>query len=336
MDKKCKIYLPEDWMYGDATAFYVDIIADAMKVKGYETTIVKTVNDIDSNDVVLTVASYNVKEVMKKKPFKVVNWYQGITPEEYWYFLRKKETSLFTRIKKYLWFSKSDYYALHHCSMNFFVSETMLQFYRKKFCYMGQKNFIMPCFNQNLHNDAFYDEKYKKPSFVYAGSMDGWQCFEKTVLIFKEIKKNLPNATFTVLTAQQDVADKILKKHGVDAAMNYVSHDKVDEELRKYKYGFIIRDNNPVNRVATPTKMNSYMANGIIPVFTDVVGAFKQNLSSMKYSIPLTIKEEGLDKLYEIEKKGVTAQEVFGDFKVLFDTYYARDKYIKEIVSLDI
>ena len=336
MRKHCKIYLPNDWMYGDATAFYVDIIADAMKVKGYETNIIKSLDDISSEDVVVTVVTYNVKDVFKRHPKCIINWYQGIAPEEYLFFLRKKGVGLFKALKKYLSMSRSDNYALKHSDWHFFVSDTMLSFYRKKFLYRGNNNFIMPCFNQLLNEEAFNDEKYATPSFVYAGSMDGWQCFEKTVLIFKKIKSKLPNATFTVLTAQQDVAKEVLNKHGVEAAMNYVPHDRVDEELRKYKYGFIIRDNNPVNRVATPTKMNSYMANGIIPVFTDVIGAFKQNLSSMKYSIPLTTKNEGLEKLYEIENRGVTAQDVFEDFKTLFDTYYSREMYIQEIAALNI
>ena len=336
MEKGCKIYLPSDWMYGDATAFYVDIIADAMKMKGYKTSIIKSLDDVNSEDVVVTVMSLNVVSVYKKHPKAIINWYQGIAPEEYFYFLRRKEEGLMFAVKKYLRLSRYDFYALKHCDWNFFVSDTMHSFYRKKFMYRGKNNFIMPCFNQLLNEEAFKDEKYATPSFVYAGSMDGWQCFEKTVLIFKEIKKHLPNSTFTVLTAQQDIAKGVLNKHGVEAAMNYVPHDRVDEELRKYKYGFIIRDNNPVNRVATPTKMNSYMANGIIPVFTDVIGAFKQNLSRMKYSIPLTTKNEGLEKLYEIEKRGVTAQVVFEDFKTLFNTYYSRERYIKEIAALDI
>lgn len=336
MGKQCKIYLPADWMYGDATAFYVDIIADAMKVKGYETSIIKSLDDIGTDDVVITVVTYNVRDVYNRHPKAIINWYQGIAPEEYLFFLRKKEDGLLHAIKRYLRMSRSDNYALKHCDWHFFVSDTMLSFYRKKFLYRGKNNFIMPCFNQLLNEEAFKDEKYATPSFVYAGSMDGWQCFEKTAVIFKEIKKRLPNATFTVLTAQQDLAKQMLGKHGIEASMNYVPHDRVDEELRKYKYGFIIRDNNPVNRVATPNKMNSYMANGIIPVFTDVVGAFKQNLSGMKYSIPLTTKVEGLEKLYKLEKRGVTAQEVFDDFKALFDTYYSREKYIKEIAALDI
>ena len=239
-------------------------------------------------------------------------------------------------IKKFIFLSRSDNYALRHSDWHFFVSEAMLSFYRKKFFYRGNNNFIMPCFNQLLNKEAFINEKYEKPTFVYAGSMDGWQCFEKTVQIFKEIKNYVPNATFTVLTAQQDIAKGILNKYGVEASFNYVPHDKVNEELRKYKFGFIIRDDNPVNNVATPTKMNSYLANGIIPVYTDVVGAFKQNLQGLKYAIPLTIKGDGLSKLYEFEKSDMLASDVYDDYKQLFDSYYSRERYIKAIASLDI
>lgn len=336
MEKQCKIFLPSDWMYGDATAFYVDIIADGLRKRGYKTSIIKKAEDITTDDVVVTVVTYNVKEVYNRHPKAIINWYQGIAPEEYLFFLRKKEDGLWYAIKKYIRMSRSDNYALRHCDWHFFVSETMLSFYRKKLLYRGKKNFIMPCFNQLLNEGAFKNEKYEKPSFVYAGSMDGWQCFEKTVRIYTEIKKQIPSATFTVLTAQQDIAKAILNKYNVEASFNYVPHDKVDEELRKYKYGFIIRDDNPVNNVATPTKMNSYLANGIIPVYTDVVGAFKQNLKGLKYAVPLTTKGDGLSKIFELEKAGVLANDVYMDYKNLFDSYYSREKYIKAISELDI
>ena len=114
MEKKCKIYLPYNWMYGDATAFYVDIIADAMKLKGYNTSIVKNTDYITTNDIVVTVTSINVRDVIKRKPKAIVNWYQGIAPEEYFFFLRKKDEGLLQRVKRYILMSLNDNFALRH------------------------------------------------------------------------------------------------------------------------------------------------------------------------------------------------------------------------------
>ena len=331
----CKIYLPQDWMYGDATSFYVDILADAMKNKGYEVSKIKDIGTITTEDVVITVASYNVKEVKTRNPQKIINWYQGVGAEEYFLFLSKKANdSILKRVRNFISLSKADAYALKHCDYNFFVSDTMRKYYKKKHLYTKENYFLMPCFNQILNPEAFKDCKYNTPSFVYAGSLDGWQCFEKTVKLYSEIKKIIPAATFTVMTASQDEARKILDQYGVSAEVKYVSYDKVDEELRKYKYGFIIREDNIVNNVATPTKMNSYLANGIIPIYTNVVGAFKDNIGNLRYSVPLTTKNVGLDKLYDIEKLKISKNDVFTEYEKLFNLYYNRDYYVEVIAKL--
>lgn len=329
---KCKIYLPQDWMYGDATAFYVDIIAEAMSTKYESVEKIRDINDIEENDVVVTVISQDVIHVKKRNPHKIINWYQGISPEEFLMF-SKQSFNIFKKLYIYLKISMHDFYALWVCDYNIFVSNRMRKFYKHKFGYCKSNYFIMPCFNQMLNTAAFNDKKYSVPAFVYAGSLDGWQCFEKTVNTFKEIKTHINNATFTVLTASQDEAKDILAKYDVEATVKYVNRKSIDEELSKYKYGFIIRENNPVNNVATPTKMNSYLANGIIPVFTDVVGSFKENLSGLTFSVPLTTSNAGLEKLYNLETKRIKAVEVLEEYGHLFDTYYGRDYYLEKLRS---
>lgn len=330
----CKIFLPEDWMYGDATAYYVDIIAEAMKRKGFVVEQIKSSECISQNDIVVTVASYNVSEVRKKHPLKIINWFQGIAAEESFLFSLSNK-SLFLRFKAYLLHTLSDYRALKYCDFNFFVSDRMRLFYRHKHFYYRNNFYLMPCFNQKLNRAAFSEIKYSHPSFVYAGSMDGWQCFEKTVKLFMQIKNRIPNATFTVLTAAQDRAKEILTKYGVDAELKYVHYTKVDEELRKFKYGFIVRDNNIVNNVATPTKMNSYLANGIIPIFTNVVGAFKENIAKLNYAVPLTTNNEGIEKLFEIERDKFDSSSVYDEYSGVFATYYSKEKYIEEISNIE-
>ena len=297
----CKVYLPADWMYNDATAVYIDVIAEAMEQKGYTVAHVKSTNEIKSEDTIIIVSAVDARAVVPCRPKKIICWFQGVAPEEKYYFNQDRTLSKLSRVKIYLKLSFFEWYALRHCSFNFFVSSTMQQYYKKKYCYRKKNWFIMPCFNQPLNLNAFSEEKYSKPSFVYAGSLDGWQCFDKTLEIFKQISNRIKGCTLTILTGAQDKACEILKQFGVAAEVKYVTRNMIDEELSKYKYGFIIRQDNPVNKVATPTKMNSYLANGIIPIFTDVVGAFKENLGNLKYSIPLTTENVGLEKLFKLE-----------------------------------
>ena len=104
--------------------------------------------------------------------------------------------------------------------------------------------------------------------------------------------------------------------------------------MKLFKYGFLIRDNDPVNNVATPTKMSSYLASGVIPVFSDVIGDFKNVLSNNVYTVALDEKMNGLDRLYELEAKGFKAEDIADSFKSVFDTYYNEDQYVLELSGL--
>ena len=81
--------------------------------------------------------------------------------------------------------------------------------------------------------------------------------------------------------------------------------------------------------------MNSYLANGIIPIFTDVVGAFKENLGNLKYSIPLTTENVGLEKLFKLEEHSLSVDDIVSEYKKVFATFYSKDYYLKQLAEID-
>lgn len=97
--------------------------------------------------------------------------------------------------------------------------------------------------------------------------MAAWQCVPKMLDIYKYIKKNIPSATLTIFTSQQKVAKELVLKKEVDVKIEYCAPEMMNAKLSEFKYGFLIRDNIKVNQIATPTKINTYMAAGIIPIF---------------------------------------------------------------------
>jgi hypothetical protein len=139
----------------------------------------------------------------------------------------------------------------------------------------------------------------------------------------------------TIYTKEHDKAKELLHKYGIEANIKYVPYEQLNNEIKDYKYGFIIREDIEVNRVATPTKMNSYLANGIIPIYTDVVGAYKENISKMRFSIPLEpVTNNGIEKLYELENVEILGNAVLNEYKGLFADYYNREKYVKLLADL--
>lgn len=312
----------------DATIFYMDIIKKSVIHAGFEAKDMCDLNESKNNDVVALSAG-SLYSALKKKPKSVSVWFQGIDPEEW---MKYVPVNRLKKLERYLVLSFYEWYALRKAKTCFFVSHRMLDFYRKKYGYKGNNYIIMPCFNDQINKDAFSDDKYSKPTFVYAGNLAGWQCFPKIIALYKQIKERIKDAELTIYTPDQDQASAILKEYGVDAVLKYVPYTQLAEEIKNFKYGFLIRDDHPVNNVATPTKMGNYLANGIIPIFSDVIGDFKDELSNLRYSVPLGQDYEGLKRLFELESSNISGSQVFDDYQKVFKSYYSVEHYV-DIIS---
>ena len=251
-----KFYL-QDGDLNEATSYYIDIISRALLQQGEQVEKVFSLKLISPTDKVITIQSKAFFRVWLKNPKQyIINWYQGIVPEEA---MCMFEDSLFKYARKYLW-RFLEYFSLCKAKGNIFVSEAMWRHYQHIYGYDKSNYCIMPCFNQELDLRQFTAEKYATPSFVYAGSLSRWQCIDRTLLLFKDIHALFPQATLTLLTKEKEKAISLCHKYGVKAEIKFVASSELQQVLGAYKYGFIVRDDIAVNNVATPTKMNSYMA----------------------------------------------------------------------------
>ena len=322
-----KFYVFEE-SFNDATSFYIKIIEDSIKALGRDVSRIGDTSSITKDDVVITFGNKMFFDARKKHPKAQINWFQGVAPEE----VKYSNKSFFKKCFYYLGQTFLEWYALKNAEISIMVSDTMLKHYKKKYGFNGP-SFIMPCFNTLLNINAFKD-KYNKPTFVYAGNLAGWQCFEETVYLYSLIKKNVPEARFTIYTQDQSKASEILDKYGVERDIRYVPYKELSSELQNYKYGFIIREDDIVNNVATPTKMNSYLANGIIPIYSTVIDAFRENLSGLHYAVPVENVENCINIILSLEQEIISPEDVLNDYKQIFKNYYNRDYYVKELAEL--
>lgn len=315
----------------EATSYYINIIENALKKKGEGVIYVSSLKEISPSDKVIVVSLKMFFYVwLRNRHQYIVNWYQGVAPEEA--LCDSDHSYIFRIVRKYLLrFIES--ISLKYSAKNLFVSEAMRTHYQKKYGYKSDNYFIMPCYNQQLKEDYFIRGRYQIPSFVYAGSLSKWQCVDKMFLLYKKIKALHPKAQLTILTKEQEKARSLCNKYDVEAVVKFVPVEALEQELRNFKYGFIVRDDIVVNNVATPTKMNSYMAAGVIPVYSNVIDDFKKVFANMKYTIPFSTDEECLEKIGEIEKTSVDLQEIISEYTKAFSFYYSVAQYTKMLVS---
>lgn len=319
-----KFYL-QDGDLNEATSYYIDIISRALLQQGEQVEKVFSLKLISPTDKVITIQSKAFFRVWLKNPKQyIINWYQGIVPEEA---MCMFEDSLFKYARKYLW-RFLEYFSLCKAKGNIFVSEAMWRHYQHIYGYDKSNYCIMPCFNQELDLRQFTAEKYATPSFVYAGSLSRWQCIDRTLLLFKDIHALFPQATLTLLTKEKEKAISLCHKYGVKAEIKFVASSELQQVLGAYKYGFIVRDDIAVNNVATPTKMNSYMAAGVIPVYSDVINDFQTVFRDLKYVVSFTDEEEALSKIKKIETSGVDCVVIKSEYETVFGFYYSVDKYV--------
>jgi len=315
----------------NALDFYLKVMEEASANNGEPVTRIDSLSRVKRGDKVIVITVNDCARVLlKKRGVKVYTWYQGIAPEEMAF-----NASGINKVKQYIIWSLCDIVSLWGSRANLYVSEAMARHYKRKYFFFKKNYTVMPCFNQNIEPESFIQTKYEKPKFVYSGSMAKWQCFDQIVATYAEIKKAIPDAQFSVFTNMVDKARKIISDAGLnDVEVRNVPYQELPAEMNKFKYGFLIRNSHSLNQVATPTKMSSYLGCGIIPVFSPVIGDFNARLGHLKYIVKAGDIAEMIAKLRELENVEIKAENVLSEYKTVFDDYYCREKYVKQIYEL--
>ena len=332
---KCVIYYKKSDI-NEAVSYYMSIMERAFNNYFRVVTRTSNIDGIDSDEVVAVISHRCFWEVLKKnRKQKIIFWWQGVAPEEI--IFGQKKMSLYLRIK-YLYLCGLEYLFLRYSSLNLFVSESMLRHYKTKYGYKKDNYIIMPCFNQKINEDSFrYPNKYVKPSFVYAGGIQPWQCIDEALQLYAMVKLKYPDASMTLLTKDEELAQKLITKHSLaDVTIKFVALENLNNELAKYKYGMLLRSDDPVNNVATPTKFNSYLAVGSIPIISRTIGDYGRITERMKYVI--CVKDENdlqaaFDQIDCIEQQKISPEAVFAEYKEIFNYYYNEDHYIELITG---
>lgn len=326
----------EDKDLNDATSFYVNIIQNALEKRLHES-VVRTnqINSIDKGETVLAITIQSFLRLYMRNPKqRIILWIQGVCPEES-LLLHAHSISKWPRYWAYQWIERL---ALRKASFLFFVSKEMRNHYRQKYGYTKGNYYVMPCFNQSLNANAFqYPHKYENPSFVYAGSLSRWQCVEETLQLFAVLEKRLPQARFTILTGEVEKGKQMCADYGVTRVeVKYVPLKELDEELSRYKYGLLLREEHVINRVATPNKFNTYLASGLIPIYSDVIKDFVEVFPTDAYCIRVAdihAFDEMADQIQTFETRNLIGEEVKLQFSKLFATYYSVERYEREIAQ---
>lgn len=310
------------------TDFYLEIIKKAFQMAEIQ------VEDFDfgktkKEDIIVVSTVIEFFQVYLKGYHNIIFWMQGIEPEESYMkhksLLKKKTLEVMTS------------FAIRKSKFIFFVSQRMREYVNEKYHLdTNSRSYIMPCFNSQLDEDCFtYDDKYKNNVFTYIGSLSQWQCFSETIDFFQLIKKRIKDAELVIYTSDIKEANRIINEKGLkDVAVDHVDSSEMNAALSKVKFGFILRENNPVNNVATPTKMSSYLAAGVIPVYSGCIDAFRKIFENTEFSVCVESLGSVPTRLIDLCNQDMDPCQVLKEYQEIFNSFYSVEKHISSISNI--
>lgn len=327
MLSKVVIYNP--YSNTTVTEHYIQVVERALNECGVNTEYVcRLKKATDKKTGAFVISPEDVIPVKMKGYSPVIVWCQGIVPEES--FMRHH-----SRIRKMV-LSAFEVLGLKAADMILYISRAMEEHYTRKYHFVSDDAYIMPCFDTDIQRESFFTEgKYNNNVFLYAGGLQVWQCFEETVKLYKKIEMQVNNAHFRVLTKEREVAKEILERYKVHSySIDYVEHTQINREMRNAKFGFAIRKDDPVNRVATPTKLSTYVANGMIPIYSKVIESFESVAGKSRYCIGLDENEHGaIEHIMKLCTIDINADDVLGEFTEAFGECFSSDYHCKHLKS---
>lgn len=192
----------------------------------------------------------------------------GSVPEELEFYGKRFKSLLYNEVEKI---------AYKHVTNLISVSHAMVDYYKMKRKLNDRiKCVIKPIYPINSISEPKTEDvdslrkslniNDSNVVFVYSGNLQKWQNFELMIQCIKTMSN--PDYRFIIMTQEVERANEIVSK--LPNSDSIVVKSVLPKDLSLYysiaHYGFILRDDIVLNRVAAPTKLIEYLSYGLIPI----------------------------------------------------------------------
>lgn len=230
-----------------------------------------------------------IKLVFNRK-LRIVYDFRGLVFMESWYRNKNVINSSILYLMEFFAYSVAN----DVCAVSTVLAkEINRKFYKRKIN-------VFPCAVSTTYNKSKILNSHKEIKFVYVGSMSSWQQFDRTLKIFKYISDNIP-ATLTVYTNEIDKAKEQIRFHSINVVeITQLKQDEIHSRLISFDFGFLIRENQFINRVASPVKFLEYVASGVMPFITPFVGDYSNATKNYKLGYVLEGEYPDIEELKKL------------------------------------
>lgn len=208
------------------------------------------------------------------------------------------------------WALKLEKFVFENAGYFFFVSKNMRDFYYNRYLYDKKISSIFPTV---VNEDFFFKSQTLRQEirsklniddmfvYIYVGGVHKLQNIDKILIAFDKERKKNSKLYLIMIVSDMAVVRKLIKEIDIKEENIYINslpYNLVGQYINAADAGLIIREENIVNYVASPTKVNEYLACGLNVVDKiDYIGQMKYSMANAKYmSMDEIIK--GQDEIY--------------------------------------
>jgi hypothetical protein len=186
----------------------------------------------------------------------VVTDLHGVVPEEQRMVGQGEEALQLERVERFV---------LEHGLATVVVSDAMAVHLRAKYPGTAARLLELPNLSR-LPAPALLDKPAPGPARVlYAGGTHAWQ---KVPRMLEALQRQPGGCEVEFLTPDVERLRQDVQAAGLEGRLSVrsVAPAEMPAEYARAHFGFVLRDDHVVNRVACPTKLQEYLAHGVLPI----------------------------------------------------------------------
>lgn len=145
------------------------------------------------------------------------------------------------------------------------VSEAMLEHFRAKYPDLATPHVLLPIVEELELAPRRARAAGEPPRVVYSGATQAWQRVDLMLDAVERARASCRYAFYTgdvanlrAAAAARGLAERI--------EIAELSPAELEAAYARADYGFVLREDNAVNRVSCPTKLSEYLATGVVPI----------------------------------------------------------------------
>lgn len=185
-------------------------------------------------------------------------------------------------------------YFLICSSKNIFVSTKMRKFYACKhnidfrkedlirYIYADRKRFTLPFDKPNT--DCI--------QLCYVGSTTKYQMIPQIISFLSSMSSEINlSMTFFVPARSNSYVEELCKGKGFDFCIKNIANEEIARVLPKFHYGFLLREDHILNKVASPVKFYEYVSSGLRVISTRYVGDYSELMQANNLGVVVNFEQ---------------------------------------------